>query len=99
MLAREGKDKAKGLFPAQRRTRSHLHAMQLVNMDGHKLDVFVRVPWSTKPVRMYLIGIQDLFSGKILSWRLTDAETWEVVRLVIGDMVELYGIPDVKGVT
>lgn len=94
VLAREGKDKAKGLFPAQRRTRSHLHAMQLVNMDGHKLDVFVRVPWSTKPVRMYLIGIQDLFSGKILSWRLTDAETWEVVRLVIGDMVELYGIPD-----
>ena len=94
VLAREGKDKAKGLFPAQRRTRSHLHAMQLVNMDGHKLDVFVRVPWSTKPVRMYLIGIQDLFSGKILSWRLTDAETWEVFRLVIGDMVELYGIPD-----
>lgn len=94
VLAREGKDKAKGLFPAQRRTRSHLQAMQLVNMDGHKLDVFVRVPWSTKPVRMYLIGIQDLFSGKILSWRLTDAETWEVVRLVIGDMVELYGIPD-----
>ncbi|MBC7313549.1 MAG: transposase, partial [Rhizobium sp.] len=67
LLAREGKDKAKSLYPAQRRSRSHLHAMQMVNMDGHKLDVFVRVPWSTKPVRMYLIGIQDLFSGKVLS--------------------------------
>ncbi|SIQ24595.1 Mu DNA-binding domain-containing protein [Rhizobium sp. RU35A] len=94
VLCREGKDKAKGLYPAQRRSRLHLHAMQLVNMDGHKLDVFVRVPWSNKPVRMYLVGIQDLFSGKIIAHRLSDAETWEVVRLTIGDMVETYGIPD-----
>ncbi len=94
VLCREGKDKAKGLYPAQRRTRTHLHAMQLVNMDGHKLDVFVTVPWSKKPVRMYLVGIQDLYSGKILAFRLSDAETWEVVRLTIGDMVEAYGIPD-----
>lgn len=93
-LARSGKDKAKTLYPAQRRDRSMLHAMQAVNMDGHKLDVFVQVPWADKPVRLYLIAIQDLYSGKILSWRLSDAETWEIVRLVIGDMVEKYGIPD-----
>lgn len=93
-LAREGKDKAKTLFPAQRRSRTHLHAMQMVNMDGHKIDVFVKVPWSDKPVRMYMIVIQDLYSGKIVSWRLSEAETWEAVRLVIGDMVEAYGIPD-----
>jgi transposase InsO family protein len=93
-LARSGKDKAKALYPAQRRTRTHLHAMQMVNMDGHKLDVFVRVPWAAQPVRLYLIGIQDLYSGKLLSWRLTEAETWEAVRLVIGDMVEAYGIPE-----
>ncbi|MGE6741754.1 transposase domain-containing protein [Allorhizobium pseudoryzae] len=93
-MARDGKDKAKGLYPAQRRSRTHLHAMQLVNMDGHKLDVFVRVPWSNEPKRMFLVGIQDLFSGKILAFRLTEAETWESVRLTIGDMVESYGIPD-----
>ena len=93
-MAREGKDKAKSLYPAQRRSRTHLHAMQLVNMDGHKLDVFVNVPWAKKPARMYLVGIQDLFSGKILAFRLTDAETWEAVRLTIGDMVESFGIPD-----
>lgn len=93
-LARKGKDKAKTLYPAQRRTRAHLQAMQAVNMDGHKIDVFVHVPWSNKPARMYLIAIQELFSGKVLSWRLSDAETWEAVRLVIGDMVELYGIPE-----
>lgn len=94
ILARNGEEKAKKLFPAQRRTRTHLHAMQAVNMDGHKLDVFVRVPWADQPVRLYLIGIQDLYSGKVLAWRLTDAETWEAVRLVIGDMVEQFGIPD-----
>ncbi len=93
-LAREGEEKAKKLYPAQRRDRSSLHALQAVNMDGHKLDVFVRVPWGEKPVRLYLIAIQDLYSGKILSWRLSDAETWEIVRLVIGDMVEAYGIPE-----
>ncbi|MFD1792108.1 transposase domain-containing protein [Ochrobactrum teleogrylli] len=93
-LAREGKEKAKTLYPAQRRTRTHLHAMQMVNMDGHKIDVFVKVPWSETPVRMYMLVIQDLYSGKIVAWRLSDAETWEAVRLVIGDMVETYGIPD-----
>ncbi|EJF76726.1 hypothetical protein MCO_01506 [Bartonella sp. DB5-6] len=94
VLAREGEEKAKKLYPAQRRDRSSLHALQAVNMDGHKLDVFVNVPWGQKPVRLYLIAIQDLYSGKILSWRLSDAESWEIVRLVIGDMVEAYGIPE-----
>lgn len=82
----------KKLYPAQRRDRSGLYALQAVNMDGHKLDVFVQVPWSEKPVRLYLIAIQDLYSGKILSWRLSDVESWKIVRLAIGDMVETYGI-------
>lgn len=93
-MAREGKEKAKALYPAQRRSRARLTVMQAVNMDGHKIDVFVRVPWSEKPVRMYLIAIQELYSGKVVAWRLSDAETWEAVRLVIGDMVERYGIPE-----
>lgn len=93
-LARDGKEKAKTLYPAQRRSRAFLHAMQVVNMDGHKLDVFVKVPWSETPVRMFLLGIQDLYSGKILSWRLSDSENKETVRLVIGDMVENFGIPE-----
>ncbi len=94
ILQRKGKEKAGDLHPAQRRSRSYLHAMQAVNMDGHKLDVFVKVPWSDKPVRFYIIGIQDLYSGKILSWRLSEAETWEAVRLAIGDMVEAFGLPE-----
>ncbi|UWU13247.1 Mu transposase C-terminal domain-containing protein [Rhizobium sullae] len=93
-LARKGRETAKKLYPAQRRLRQHLHAMQMVNMDGHKLDVFVKVPWSEKPVRMFLLGIQDLYSGKIVGWRLSDSENKETVRLVIGDMVENFGVPD-----
>lgn len=94
VVTREGREKAKQLYPAQRRTRAHLHAMQAVNMDGHKLDLFVRLPGRKQPVRMFLIGIQDLYSGKILAWRIAEAETWDAARLVIGDMVETYGIPE-----
>ena len=94
VIARDGKEKAKALYPAQRRSRAGLHAMQVVNMDGHKVDVFVSVPWAKDPTRMYLIAIQDVYSGKIVAWRLSEAETWTAVRLVIGDMVEQFGIPD-----
>ncbi|WP_150526252.1 transposase domain-containing protein [Roseibium sediminis] len=91
-MARESKDKAKTLYPAQRRTRSHIHAMQMVNMDGHTFDVFVLFPGRKKPSRPCLVAIQDLFSGKIIGWRLSETENKETVRLVIGDVVETYGI-------
>lgn len=92
-LARDGRDKAKTLYPAQRRIRTHFHAMQAVNMDGHKIDVFVLLK-DGRVVRMQLIALQDLFSGMIVAWRLSESENKETVRLVIGDMVERYGIPD-----
>lgn len=92
-LAREGRDTAKALYPAQTRTRAHMHAMQAVNMDGHRLDVFVD-NGGDKPIRMHLIALQDLYSGKFVAWRLATSENKETVRLVIGDMVERYGIPD-----
>ncbi len=94
ILAREGRDAAKAIFPAQTRSRTHFHAMEAVNMDGHKLDVFVAVPGNKKPVRVHLIALQDLYSGKFVAWRLAESENKESVRLVIGDMVEEFGIPD-----
>lgn len=93
VLARQGKEKAKFLFPSQRRTRSHLHAMQAVNMDGHRFDVFVEFP-DGRIDRIHLIALQDLYSGKFVAWRLSDSENKDAVRLVIGDMVENFGIPD-----
>jgi putative transposase len=92
-LKRSGWDAAKTLYPAQTRTRAHLKAMQSVNMDGHKFDVFVKMP-DGRVSRVFVVGIQDLYSGKLLAWRLAEAENKETVRLVIGDMVEKHGIPD-----
>ncbi|MEH3093344.1 MAG: Mu transposase C-terminal domain-containing protein [Agrobacterium cavarae] len=95
IYARKGKKAAEQLYPPQVRTKAHLRAMEIVNTDGHKLDLFVWAPWNTKtPVRVILLAIQDIFSGKILSWRLSSAETWDVVRACIGDMIEDFGIPD-----
>ncbi|WP_236735628.1 transposase domain-containing protein [Agrobacterium tumefaciens] len=95
IYAREGKKRAEQLYPAQTRTKTHLHAMEIVNTDGHQLDLFVWTPWNKeRPERVILLGIQDVFSGKILSWRLCEAETWHVVRACIGDMIEDFGIPE-----
>jgi len=94
VLARKGKEEAKKLIPSQRRSVAHLHAMQMVNTDGHKLDLHVSFPGREKWGRVFLMAIQDIYSRKILSWVLSEAETWEAVRTTIGNMVETHGIPD-----
>lgn len=93
ILARKGKEEAMKLLPAQKRSVAHLAAMQYANTDGHKLDLHVQLPGRDKPTRVYLMAIQDLYSRKILSWVLSEAETWEAVRTVVGRMVEEHGIP------
>lgn len=94
VTARKKRDDAKRLYPAQRRDRSTLHAMQAVNMDGHKFDVFVQMGGFSRPVRVMMVALQDLYSGKIVAWRLDASENKDAVRLAIGDMVSRYGIPD-----
>jgi putative transposase len=94
IAARQKRDHVKNLYPAQRRDRSMLHAMEAVNMDGHKLDVFVMLPGKKLPARVILLALQDLYSGKIVAWRLAPTENKDTVRLVIGDMVTNHGIPD-----
>ena len=44
VLARDGVDALKALYPAQTRDRGVFHALEAVNADGHKWDVFVRWP-------------------------------------------------------
>lgn len=92
-IAREGRVAARILFPAQRRSVAGLHAMQAVNMDGHKFDVFTRWP-DGRIVRPTMVALQDLYSRKIVAWRLSDSENKETVRLAIGDLVSRWGIPD-----
>ncbi|MDG3444504.1 transposase domain-containing protein [Nitrospirillum amazonense] len=93
VLARQGMEALKDLYPAQERNRGHFHALEAVNADGHKWDVFVQWP-DGEILRPQMVCIQDLYSNMILAWRVDKSANNEAVRLAIGDMVEQWGIPD-----
>jgi transposase InsO family protein len=92
LLAREGKDALKARYPAQTRDKSMLHAVEAVNADGHRFDVFVRWPDGTI-ARPTLVAFQDIYSGNILSHRVDQTEHKDLIRLALGDLIERYGIP------
>jgi transposase InsO family protein len=93
VAGRKGMDALKQLYPAQKRDRSVFHALQAVNVDGHKWDVMVRWPDGTIG-RPLMVAFQDLYSNKLLSWRVDRSENSEAVRLAIGDLVSTWGVPD-----
>lgn len=92
VLAREGVEALMRMGPQLRRDRSLLAAMQVVNADGHRFDVAVRYP-DDSTGRPLILGWQDVYSGKLLAYRIARSETADVVRLSFCDMVEKYGIP------
>ncbi|WP_162860582.1 transposase domain-containing protein [Pseudothauera hydrothermalis] len=96
LLAREGKKAFEASFPAQKRSVAHLAALEWVNADGHRLDVLVRLPdrFGGGVGRAHLVAWQDVYSRKILSWRLTPTLNALSVLLAFGEMVERYGIPE-----
>jgi len=93
ILAREGLEALKRKYPAQRRVRTEFRALEAVNADGHKFDVFVKTP-DGRVIRPTMVAFQDLHSGKILSYRLAESEHRGTVMLAFGDIVEAYGIPE-----
>ncbi|TAG17934.1 MAG: transposase, partial [Rhodobacterales bacterium] len=97
VLARQGVDAVKRLFPAQVRDKTCLHALQAVNADFHKFDVFVRWPSvGGEPglvTRPQMVAFQDIYSGRILSWRIDQTPNSTAVQLCAGDMIEAWGIP------
>jgi putative transposase len=92
-LARQGKDALKAMYPAQRRDRSVLHALEVVNADFHTWDVFVRFPDGSID-RPNMVCFQDIYSGRVLSWRIDRHPNKQAVRLCFGDLVERFGVPD-----
>lgn len=92
-LARQGDEALMRMFPAQERDRSGFHAMQALNADGHKFDVFVRFG-NGEIGRPIMVGVQDLSSGKLLGYRLAETESADLARLAFMDTFRRYGIPE-----
>ncbi|MBX9699084.1 MAG: Mu transposase C-terminal domain-containing protein [Acetobacteraceae bacterium] len=92
VATREGEQGLKRMLPAQRRDKSGFHALEAVNSDGHTFDVFVKWPDGSVG-RPTLIAFQDLYSGKMLSWRVARSENADDWRLAFGDLVEDWGLP------
>ncbi|WP_295936957.1 transposase domain-containing protein [uncultured Xanthomonas sp.] len=92
ILARLGQEAFDRTFPAQERDRTVFHALEAVNSDGHKFDVFVRWPDGTV-ARPIMVGVQDLYSGKLLGWRVAETESADLARFAFRDVIERYGIP------
>jgi len=93
VLLREGEDALKRMYPPQERDRTEYHALEAVNIDGHKWDVFVRWPDGTI-ARPMMVAIQDLYSNKCLAWRVDRSENSDLVRLALADVFREYGIFD-----
>ncbi len=89
---RKGADALRGTLPPQRRTVAGLHAMELVNIDGHKFDVFVRFPDGTIQ-RPIMVAIQDVYSRKVLARRVGMSESAVQTRLCFADLFRDFGIP------
>jgi hypothetical protein len=97
VLAKQGVEALQRLYPPQVRDKTALAPMEAVNADFHKFDVFVSwpVPKGQKPVigRPQMVAFQDIFSGRILSWRIDVNPNSTAVLLCAGDMIETWGIP------
>lgn len=92
VLSREGGRALEQMYPAQERDKSVFRAMEAVNADGHRFDVFVTWP-DGEVCRPILVCWQDLFSGKLLSYRIAKTENADAIRLSFGDMIERFGVP------
>lgn len=92
-LARKGREALKRSYPAQVRDHTVLRPLEAVNADGHKFDVFAEK--DGERFRPVFIAWQDVYSGKILSYRVGKTENADMIRLAFGDLAGRFGIPEV----
>lgn len=92
IMKREGEEALRRATPAHRRSVAELQAMEWVNIDGHKFDVFVRTP-DGRIVRPMMVAIQDVYSRKLLAHRIGTEESAVLTRLAFADLFRDWGIP------
>lgn len=91
-LKRKGTDALRQTLPPQQRSVADLHAMELINIDGHRCNVRVELP-NGKIIRPTMIAIQDVYSRKYLAWRFAPTEDAITARLCFADLFAKFGIP------
>lgn len=94
VFLREGEAGLMKMFPAQQRTVEDMYALEWVNGDGYLHNVFVKMPGQDKPVRLKTWFWQDVYSRKILAYRVDETENTDSIRTSFGDVVEQFGIPE-----
>lgn len=89
---REGQPGLERKFPMPRRDISEFDILQAVNVDGHELDLMVE--WADGTVgRPVMIGIQDLYSRRMLVTLVGRSESTDLVRRAFAQLFEQHGIP------
>lgn len=94
---RGGPEALRHTVPPLQRSIMDLHALEAVNIDGHEWDV--RVDFGAKPDgsadigRPMMVMIQDIYSRKVLAWRIGRSESAAVVQLAFADVFKNFGIP------
>lgn len=93
VLLRDGEEKLRSLYPAQERSVRELHALEWINGDGYQHNVFVKWPNGSieRPKTWFW---QDIYSRKLLAFRVDSTEHTDLIRISFGDLVETYGIPE-----
>ena len=99
LKTRQGDKALERAHPHQTRTVADLHPMHTIVLDGHTFDVFVAEKGKTDKKnskhwrRLTLLAIQDLYSRKIVGFRIGYSETIELTRLALFDVFKNFGIP------
>ena len=92
-LARQGSNALRDLYPAQQRSKAALAALAIINGDGYKHNLWVRFP-DGEIARAKTWYWQDVYSSKVVAWRVDKTEHTDMIRLAFGDLVEALGIPE-----
>ena len=92
MLRRYGEKAHRRMMPPQQHSVAELEALEIVNIGGHRANVFVEWP-DGRIARPMIIAIQDVYSRKMLSYRIAKNEDAHTARLAFGDLFKDFGIP------